>query len=108
MDNIPDRVTRLEATQEHILSDLSEIKSDIREIRQDVSNLKYWIIGSVITMLAVVIAFAQYQASWLQRSQDKYEAYTKERIAENEKWARQMLEKMDKRIEQLEQGAGYY
>jgi hypothetical protein len=63
-----ERAAKIEARLDGIDFTLTEIKVDIRDLRAEVGQLRWWILGSIISFIAVVTAVAAFQASWFQNS----------------------------------------
>ena len=66
MDN--ERLSSLEVKVEHIQENLSEIKSEI-------SNIRFWLLGTVVSIFlgvgGIAYSIASFQASWFQDSLSK-------------------------------------
>lgn len=70
ISHIETRLDSLEKNIATVQTDLSHIKTQIATLGSDVSNMRWWILGTCITIILsvgmIVIAFGQYQSSWFQ------------------------------------------
>ncbi|MBR4742026.1 MAG: hypothetical protein IK079_03930 [Desulfovibrio sp.] len=106
------RLARLETSFEHMQSDLREIKAELR-------GTKWWVIGSAIGSVAVIIAVVFGLGSWIQFGMtqitdrmDRIETKMDQREAEwrekedrhNAEWKEMLkeLSSQDKRISKIE------
>lgn len=62
---INERLSRLEAHMDHI-------RNDVSSLHNEMANIRWWILSTclatIIGVAAIIIAFSQYQTSWLQQS----------------------------------------
>lgn len=63
LDHVDSRLVRVEAKLDHVESRLTRIESEV-------SGLRWWVLGGTLTIIAIVIAYGQFQASWFMHSLD--------------------------------------
>jgi hypothetical protein len=68
LDVIEPRIAKIEARLDVMDTRLDGIESTVAGIKSEVSQLRLWILGSVLAFIAAIITFGQYQASWFQSS----------------------------------------
>jgi hypothetical protein len=62
------RIAKIESRLDGMDARLNGIESTVLGIKTEVSQLRLWILGSVLAFIAAIITFGQYQASWFQSS----------------------------------------
>jgi len=62
MDN--ERIAKIEAR-------LDGVERHLSNIEHEVKGLRWWILGTFVGFVAVVVSFGAYQASWFQHSLDR-------------------------------------
>ena len=90
-DSMNERVAKIEARLDGIDIQLSDIKADMR-------GLRWWIAGSVLVMLAGVVAFGAYQAAWFQHSISQSE----KRIEDNRRETDRVIARIDEEAKKAE------
>jgi len=99
---INERMTRLEDRMDSLEGTVFDLRGDVRELRNEVGNMRWWIVGTCLTtvlgVIAVVIAFGQFQASWLQNSV----AQTRESLEKNSDRNWEATQKALEKIESIQ------
>lgn len=78
LDNVENRLGNVEKR-------LDKVETSLDKLRDTVEGLRWWIVGSLLAGIAIVTAFAAYQATWVQKYVDKSEASNTAFIEEMDK-----------------------
>jgi len=99
MDKLEERMGKIEVCMEKFESRMLEA---IKELRAEVSNLRWWFLGSCLAMIAIAIAFAQFQTSWFQNGMVQHREATAQLIERMDRDARERDAKLSKAWERIE------
>lgn len=102
-----ERIARIEVSLEHMQTDIGGLRNDIRQIRNEMSQIRWWILGALISILAAIVAFGSYQATWFQQGInqnmvmiDKMNQNTQLKIEALEKNTQLQLDALEKNAQQ--------
>jgi hypothetical protein len=65
------RIINIEARLGILESEVKATRQDVRELKALTASLPMWIVGTAITIIAAMIAFDAFQATWFQQSLDR-------------------------------------
>lgn len=86
---------------------LDLIYQQVRDIMTAIVNLRWWIAGSLLVGIGIIVACAAYQATWVQKYVDKSEETNKAFLNEMDKRWQAINAEQQKRFEIMMEAQGY-